>query len=260
MNCLFLCLYYSLHIVIPLSTFILDLFFLLLSTVHSGIGFIVKHRCNVAFEFGQNKESVFFCQKGFIMLVPGRVMERSTLCWGDSELMTSLRVMQHTDMPLFLYFWVYSSFCVARHNSGIKLCLSWPYMKRQSHFWGPLLKSQIPHLLYLKVCPHLRCFLLVSPGLHWIYWQWYPALKRFHDPSQFFGLAWWSVWLIRGSAVLSRGVLQRIEGSRLSTRSLALTLDQLRLSQSCTNEQRHAVGFEGSAWTGRRSCRSCQRQ
>lgn len=149
------------------------------------------------------------------MLVPGRVMESSTLCWGDSELMTSLRVMQHTDMPLFLYFWVYSSFCVARQNSGIKLCLSWPYMKRQSHFWGPLLKSQIPHLLYLKVCPHLRCFLLVSPGLHWIYWQRYPALKRFHDPSQFFGLAWWSVWLIRGSAVLSRGVLQRIEGTRL---------------------------------------------
>lgn len=150
-------------------------FSFLLSTVHSGIGFIVKHKCNIE-------------RKGF-MLVPGRVMESSTPCWGDSELMTSLRVMQHTDMPLFLYFCVYSSFCVARQNSGIKLCLSWPYIKRQSHFWGPLLKSQIPHLLYLKVCPHLRCFLFVSPGLHWIYLQRYPALKRFRDPSQFFSLA-----------------------------------------------------------------------
>lgn len=65
----------------------------------------------------------------------------------------------------------------------------------------------------LEGMPISLVFLIVS---HWAYLEWFPALKRFHETSLFFGLAWWSVWLIRGSTLLSRGVLWRIESTRLT--------------------------------------------
>ncbi len=225
------------------------MFFFLFCLAQCILG-LVSLWSTVAFKFGQNEEYTFFVRKGS--------------CWSLEEWWRAQHRVEVTVSWLHLWEWCNILTCpfLCGKNSGSKLCLSWPYMKRQFHFWGPLLKSQIPHLLYLKVCPHLRCFLFVSPGLHWIYLQWYPALKRFHDPSQFFGLAWGSVWLIRGSALLSRNVLQRIEGTRLTFIHRIASSDSGSAAafQSCTNEQRHAVGFEGSAWMGRRSCRSCLRQ